>query len=514
MGKASRSRLARQAVAEIKKEQEQAARAKKRKQTVINSIIAAFSVLLCAVFVFGVVVFANATKNGTFLRRKVAMSTDNLEISGATYAYFFNYQYGEFINANQNNLSYMGLDYTADLRGQEESEGKTWFDYIAEMTDKNLEEILLLAEKAMAEGMSLGEKEKNQIDDFFTQLEADAKTAGCDVEEYIHLSYGEGVNKDDIRKGLEISTLATKYYEEKIDSLTYTDKEIEEFFNENSSDFMKVDYRYYNFVPNVTEEMSEKEADAEYKKAENNAKRLSAAKTPEEFDNILTAILKEDGTTETNIKTYLGNAVLTGNSYDPEFDISKWAFDKDTKVNDTKIYVNSNKQGVYMVTKLPYRNESATKSVRHILVSLDSYKTDEEAKKKAEEILAEYNKGAKTSESFAALAEKYTEDPGSKSTGGLYEDFAEGTMVEPFEKWSFDAARKKGDTGIVKTDYGYHVMYFENTGKPAWMGEIVATLKDNNYQALYDKITKDYKIERNAKTINDIPVIRFASSQQ
>lgn len=513
MGKASRARSARQAVAEIKREQEKAALAAKKKKTITNTIIAAVSVLLCAIFVFGVVVFANATKNGTFLRQKVAMKSDNIEISGTTFTYFLNFQYGEFISQNQNNLSYMGLDYTSDLREQEYENDTTWFDYIADLTKNHLTEVILLSEKAKADGIKLGKTEEKQIDDFFTQLEADAKNEGMDVVEYIHLSYGEGVNADDIRKGLEISTLATKYYNEKINSLTYSDKEIQEFYEANSVDFNKVDYRYYNFIPNVTEDMTEKEASAEYKKVEDRAERLSKAKTPKEFDDILTAILKEDGVTDTNIKTYLENAVLEGNTHDPEFDISVWAYDAERKVNDTRIYANGTKRAVYMVTKLPYRNESETRSVRHILVSLDSYETDAEAKKKADDILAEYNKGAQTAESFAALAEKYTEDTGSKTTGGLYENFTKGTMVAPFEEWSFDKARKKGDTGIVKTDYGYHIMYFENTGKPAWMGEVVAKIKDDTYMKLYKEIEKAYKIEKNEKVIKEVPTIRFAASQ-
>ena len=33
-------------------------------------------------------------------------------------------------------------------------------------------------------------------------------------------------------------------------------------------------------------------------------------------------------------------------------------------------------------------------------------------------------------------------------------------MVEAFEDWCYDEARKPGDTGIVETTYGYHVMFF------------------------------------------------------
>ena len=37
-------------------------------------------------------------------------------------------------------------------------------------------------------------------------------------------------------------------------------------------------------------------------------------------------------------------------------------------------------------------------------------------------------------------------------------------MVKPFEDWCFDESRKPGDTGIVESDYGYHVMYYVGEG--------------------------------------------------
>jgi hypothetical protein len=41
-------------------------------------------------------------------------------------------------------------------------------------------------------------------------------------------------------------------------------------------------------------------------------------------------------------------------------------------------------------------------------------------------------------------------------------------MVEAFENWIFDEARTAGETGIVETEYGYHVMFFIGDGKLAW----------------------------------------------
>ena len=36
-------------------------------------------------------------------------------------------------------------------------------------------------------------------------------------------------------------------------------------------------------------------------------------------------------------------------------------------------------------------------------------------------------------------------------------------MVAAFNDWCFDPERQVGDTGIVKTEYGYHVMYFSGS---------------------------------------------------
>lgn len=114
-----------------------------------------------------------------------------------------------------------------------------------------------------------------------------------------------------------------------------------------------------------------------------------------------------------------------------------------------------------------------TKSVdvRHILIApvhgdstaQDAEYTEEEwaaAEKLAQDVLEEFLAGDKTQDAFAALANQRSQDPGSNQNGGLYEGVKEGQMVPTFNDWCFDESRQEGDTGIVKTDYGYHVMYF------------------------------------------------------
>lgn len=101
-------------------------------------------------------------------------------------------------------------------------------------------------------------------------------------------------------------------------------------------------------------------------------------------------------------------------------------------------------------------------TVRHILVSVkhegeEKGLSDAEAKAKVAKIQAELKKGAK----FDALAKKYSDDPGSKENGGLYEDAEPSTWVPEFGA----AARTQpiGKVGApVKTQYGYHLMKVES----------------------------------------------------
>ncbi|MFQ5708136.1 MAG: peptidylprolyl isomerase [bacterium] len=99
--------------------------------------------------------------------------------------------------------------------------------------------------------------------------------------------------------------------------------------------------------------------------------------------------------------------------------------------------------------------EDKTVSVRHILLTTQG-KSDSAKKAiyhKMEEILTRAQGG----EDFAELAKKYTEDPGSKKNGGLYENFGRGKMVKPFEDAAFSVP--VGEiSDIVETKYGYHIL--------------------------------------------------------
>ena len=142
-----------------------------------------------------------------------------------------------------------------------------------------------------------------------------------------------------------------------------------------------------------------------------------------------------------------------------------------------------------------------TVNVRHILVTpekdVDSdddgemdASSDEAwaaAQKRADELYAEWKKKP-TEDNFASMAGESTDDPGSAGTGGLYESVYPGQMVTEFNDWCFDAARQSGDSDIVKTSYGYHIMYFVGTNDEVyWYTVAESACKDEQF---YDKLAE------------------------
>lgn len=112
----------------------------------------------------------------------------------------------------------------------------------------------------------------------------------------------------------------------------------------------------------------------------------------------------------------------------------------------------------YNVTK----EEKPVIDVRHILLipEVDTEESKAVCLQRAEALLQQWKDGEATQASFAKLANEHSEDPGSNTNGGFYDYVYQGDMVEAFDAWCFDESRKPGDTGIVETDYGYHIMYF------------------------------------------------------
>ena len=105
------------------------------------------------------------------------------------------------------------------------------------------------------------------------------------------------------------------------------------------------------------------------------------------------------------------------------------------------------------LVKIYETTEEEQAKVRHILITSKEGDEDDSANKRlADSILYAVKRD---SSKFTELVQKYSDDPGSVPNGGVYSWFPKGQMVPEFENFSFE--KRIGSTGVVRTNYGFHV---------------------------------------------------------
>lgn len=207
----------------------------------------------------------------------------------------------------------------------------------------------------------------------------------------------------------------------------------------------------------------------EYVKLNPDKYKAEITVTPEEMQRYFTANLANYQQPEKkNLVILLADQAKVAQSINPS----------DT---DLRQYYNQNQD--------QFRTPEQVK-VRHILLKTQGKPASEDAKikAKAEDILKQVRAGA----NFADLVKKDSEDTGSVANGGEYTVQRNGQMVPEFENEAFTL--KPGESGIVKTTYGYHVMQVMQHD-PAHLKtfdearpELVAKVRDQRVAALMQKI--------------------------
>lgn len=470
----------------------------------------------------------------------IAVKSENYKISLPIMTYLFTYNYQSYLSYYGTYMSYYGFDSSKSLKEQyyDETNNQTWFDYFMSMTKDYIQQTLVLAEAAKADGIELDDSDLENIKTSMTQLESNASEQSMTADEYVSKFYGDGVSEKDIEECLKLTALAQKYYNKVYDGFKYTDDDYEKYYQDNKTSYQYADFLKYTFtVPadsTSSSDSSETSESSEHKEAAEKAKAyaeaLSQCKTEKEFKAYVEKYLKqnpdlvttnssstsessaeESKMTDEEIQTAINNVVDSTTSkkysYEVTSDVGKWVFDDSRKSLDTTVIENSDGScTAVMLIKPAYRDESVLKNVRHILLTSDTYGSDDAAKAKADEVYKEWKDGDATEESFGELANKYSSDGGSNSKGGLYENVTEGQMVTEFNDWCFDSSRKPGDTDIVKTKFGYHIMYFVGDGGTAWKVAVDNAMRSTDFNDKYNELKDDYTVEYDDDYLNTMNI--------
>lgn len=494
--------------------------------------------ILVVVLVVGILAFNILVTNGVLLRSKTVAETENFEVTGTMMQYATMSSYQNYVYIYQQNglIDYLGFDTTKSLSGQIQNEETkaTWLDYFKNQALEEVKQVLALAEGAKKAGIELDKDEIKSINDSVAAIGEAGKTYGYTESQYLATIYGEGVKAKDIKAFMEIATLANKYSEKMNEDIetAITDEDVDTYASTTDlSDYYLVDVLAHEEEISIEAGLTEEEITAKKDALKAKFDGLMSAATEEEFKAAL-ASFAGDGATQDEIDVYFEasrKSIQKSTAFIHDAAVWLLEVESDTtedtedrggdpmrKAGDVKLFEKETKpeEGaedqstkytvcVYFVTDTPYLDESATKDVAHILVKFDSEKPtaeeDAAAKAEAEAILAEFKAGEQTKDAFIKLGEEKTDD-----SSVLYENVVEDQMVEEFNDWIFDAARNVGDTDVVKTDYGYHVMYFVGDGKAEWFANSLNTLVSEKNTAAIEALTEEFKVEVNEKNLNKI----------
>ena len=526
----------------------------KKKVDLFSTIM---TIVLVLIIVGGIALFAfqSCEKSGIGLRSKIVVKSENYEINGAMMQYAVMTSYNNYLSTYEQYglLDYIGIDTSKKLSAQQYSETQTWLDYFTEQTKSTVEQMLVYAEAAKAAGFELTAEEKNSVDSVVSSFELMASYYGTSTEAYIASNYGQGVKAKDIRDFLAISTLAEQYSAKVAEDLKagITEDEVNSFYEDNKVDYTQFDtISYSEKITIETEGKTDDEIAAAKEELKNALSKLTEATTADEFKSILAEIknitvenaddetteetteeVTDESTEETTdettdeatdkkteeekspldnvVEATIKNSEVSGDIKEWFFEVADGAFVRVT--GDSKLFEeNKENKGtgeeadkvkshdytvtVYLVLGEAERDETITKNAGHILFKKDTHGTQEKALEAAQKILAEYNTGDRTKESFEELANKNTED-----SGVFYDNIKKGDMVEAFENWVYDEERKAGDVDIVETEYGQHIMYFVGDGDAAWYVDCFNNLFNKIAEDQYQEFKEAYKVEYSAK---------------
>ncbi len=403
------------------------------------------------------------------------------------------------------------------------SDLKNYRDYIKDSALGEWERSLSLYEEGKREGFELSEQDEEiiqeSLEQFKLQLEAEAAQYNITVATLLKSTYGPGSSFAQIEKFFRINYYSALYLEDYTQSINIPETKMEEIYQEDKDAYDMVSYKAVEFVAEfpkqVDDQTKEKVESHTEAQAEKMKKALAegqdffaAALENSESSELKNSLTKEPYLYEHSfrISSNIADSKLKEWLFEPARQKGEVAVIESTskaiakpETEDEEEYSSQDDFKSFIVVQFEDRSRQDVKpyTTRHILFRADDDmpKTDSKLEEEAKDCLNIYNSGAKTEEAFAELAKEYSKD-GNASQGGLYEDIALGQFDEQYESWALDPGRKEGDVGLVKSQFGYHLIYFVKAeGVEVWKEAAGKVLLETEVQAWRAKLLDEIDVD-------------------
>ena len=459
-----------------------------------------------------------------FQNRATAVTVNGHNFTAGEVEYYYNSAYQqEYQLYYYSTMGITGLtnfNPATDPKDQyvDEEQTQTYYDYFMESALDALTQVAALTDAAEKDGFSLdlSESGKETYNSTIASMKDNATTSGYSYASYLQAIYGSHMTTGIYESCLKRAIMLTEYQQAHQDTLTYTDEDFTTYYDENKNSIDTFSYEVAflsGSAPSTTDEdgntveATEEEKTAAMEAAKANADKLMAdVEAGGDFAELADAYVQED-----SANTFRSTET-TGSSLSTTY--GDWLKDAARAEGDINVFESTS--GYYVVRFLDrYLDETPTADIRHILVKAELTQEDdpatedvdestiptdeamEAAKAEAESLLAQWEAGDKTAESFGELAKANSDDSGSASNGGLYTQVSEGQMVDTFNDWIFDSEHTEGDTGLVENTnsgmYGWHVMYFQAWNDPTWKINAKSSFQNDDMNSWIESITEGYE---------------------
>ena len=456
--------------------------------------------------------------SGSGLSEDVAMTIGGEEIDVVEFEYQYNDSIATFYEQNYDLIPYLGIDFSKDLSQQSVSETQTWRDYFIEAAVQAMKEQKTLILAGREAGFEMSEEQKKSVEDSFGTLYAEVAQYGYDLNEYLTSNYGENITVEKFEEYIMNNAYAFYYRQKLLLDVPVSDEALSDYYEANKKNIENVDFLVYSYGYTVPEGVEE--GDESYKtEAKTSAEAaLANINSVEEFEPYIKSTLSDDA-----LASWVDGYTKATATYSKIFtELADWLYDAQRVEGDKTILEYNNYFFVVMFVDR-YVDEYRPVDVRHCLVKTETVKnvliegtedvdveatqaaqeaSDAEAYAEAEKLLNDWVATGAKEEDFAIMADANSDDG---AVGGLYQDVLKGQMVTAFEDWCFDENRKVGDYGIVKTPYGYHIMYFSAVSEDSyWVMNAKASIQQEAYAEIFEEFSSNYKIVKNENAITKI----------
>ena len=447
------------------------------------------------------------------------------KVSVAKYNFYYMSSYLSVANTAQQydsyygtgaGLQYTGYDYSKSPMEQaytasdlELGDGvtQTWADYFKVNTIQYIQQYIAYSALAREAGLTLTEDEQKEIDDQIDTLRDTAKENDYSLDRFLMTRYGKGASEKLMREVMEEQTLATNYAQQKQDEITssITDDQINDEFSKNTNNYTTLSVSAFKIsaeAATVADDATDEEKTAATTEAMAKAKASAdsyAAGVKTAADLLTQAKLYSSTLTDSSV--VMSDTTYTALNTAFGATVADWAVASDRAPGNVAVLETTDGYVVIYMTATAHKDETKPVNVRHILIKFPTDSSGNTTEITNEEKQTYYNKAKAiydeylanpTEENFTTLATNNSEDTGSSTNGGLYEKVNPGDMVTSFNDWCFDTSRKAGDTGIIESTYGYHIMYYVgNDNEAIWKASVRAALAETAYNDFIDKLIAD-----------------------